>query len=171
MATLRKVNKMQAATIPDFLAHLPTHRGLPVPFVQAVFNGVPDFRTVDPNKSIQCIEEKLCAICGRKLGEKSYFIGGPRSKASRLFTDPPMHQKCAEFASQTCPFVSGRKSDYSDRPINPEIVKVEEMVSTHRPAQMFILTAWTKKIELVQNGQNILIHVGGTWIGQREIDT
>ena len=80
-----------------------------------------------------------------------------------------MHQKCAEFASQICPFVSGRKSDYSDRPINPEMVKVTEMVSTQRPEQMFILAAWTKKIELVQNGQNILIRVGGNWIGQRLI--
>ncbi len=79
-----------------------------------------------------------------------------------------MHQKCAEFASQTCPFVSGRKSDYSDRPINPETVKVVEMVSTQRPVQMFILTAWTKKTELVRNGQSILIHAG-SWIGQKQI--
>ena len=154
--------------IPNFLAHLPTHKGLPVPFTQAIFNGVPDFRTVDPNKSIQCVEEQLCAICGRKLGERSYFIGGPRSKASRLFTDPPMHQKCAEFASQVCPFVSGHKENYSDRAINPEMVKVQEMVSTHRPEQMYILVAWTKKSELVRNGQSVFIHAGN-WIGQKEI--
>src|SRR5260370_2301168 len=110
---------MQAIAIPEFLAHLPTHRGLPVPFAQAVLNGVPDFRTVDPQKTLQCIEEKLCAICGCLLGEKSYFIGGPRSKASRLFKDPPMHQKSAEFVSQTLPFFSGPKTHYSNPPIKP----------------------------------------------------
>ncbi len=55
--------------IPEFLSHLRTHHGLPVPFMQAVFDGVPDFRAVDPEKVIKCVEEKLCAICGRRLGE------------------------------------------------------------------------------------------------------
>src|SRR5207247_3043228 len=76
--------------IPEFLSHLKTHQGLPVPFMQAVFDGMPDFRAVDPKKVIQCAEEKVCAICGRRLGEKCYFICGERSKASHLFTDPPM---------------------------------------------------------------------------------
>ena len=112
-----------AIEIPDFLSHLPVHRGLPVPFSQAWFDGKPDFRTVDPNKTIQCVQEKLCAICGRQLGERSYFIGGEQSKASHLFTDPPQHKECAEFAAETCPFVSGKKLEYSDRPTNPQTTK------------------------------------------------
>src|SRR5260370_3133085 len=97
---------MQAIAIPEFLAHLPTHRGLPVPFAQAVLNGVPDFRTVDPQKTLQCIEEKLCAICGCLLGEKSYFIGGARSIASTLFIDPPTRQNSAQSVSSPFPFFS-----------------------------------------------------------------
>jgi hypothetical protein len=154
--------------IPEFLSHLKTHQGLPVPFMQAVFDGVPDFRAVDPKKVFQCVQEKLCAICGRRLGEKACFIGGPLSKANRLFTDPPMHKQCAEFASQNCPFVSGKKLDYSDRPVNPAMVKVQEMVSTEPPATMYLLTAWTEKTQLVRHNGNVFIQAG-PWIGTRVI--
>ena len=157
-----------AFEIPDFLTHLPTHHGLPVPFSQAWLNGKPDFRTLDPDKTIHSVLKTLCAICGRRLGERSYFIGGERSKASHLFTDPPMHKDCAEFATQTCPFVSGKKLDYSDRPTNPQTTKVQEMVSTQRPAQMFILSAWTKKTRLARSGDSVLIQAG-SWIGEQRI--
>ena len=96
-------------TIPDFLAHLPRFGEYPVPFTQMWIDGKPDFRVVDPEKSLKCIQEKLCAICGVKLGEFCYFIGGPLSKQNRLFVDPPMHEQCAVFASTVCPFVSGEK--------------------------------------------------------------
>jgi hypothetical protein len=154
--------------IPKFLAHLPVHHGLPVPFSQAWINDAPDFRAVDPNKTVQCVQEKLCAICGRKLGEHSYFACGPRSKASHLFTDPPMHKPCVEFAAQICPFLSGRKLEYSDRPAPAETTKVYEMASDSRPEQMVILTAWTKNTRLVQHGDSVLIEAGN-WIGAREI--
>jgi len=79
-----------------------------------------------------------------------------------------MHKQCAEFAAQTCPFVSGKKLDYSDRPVNPQTVEVLEMVSTQRPAQMFILVAWTKKTRLARSGDSVLIQAG-SWVGEREI--
>jgi hypothetical protein len=150
--------------IPKFLSHLKTHNGYPVPFTQVWIDGKPDFRAVDPAKTMRCVQEKLCAVCGRRLGEKSRFIGGPLSKNNRLFTDPPMHRQCAEFASQTCPFVSGKKLDYSDRPLNAAMVKVHEMVSTERPATMYLLTAWTKKTQLVRHSGSVFIQAG-PWIG------
>jgi hypothetical protein len=78
--------------ISKFLSHLKTHNGYPVPFTQVWIDGKPDFRAVDPAKTMRCVQEKLCAICGRRLGEKSRFIGGPLSKNNRLFTDPPIRQ-------------------------------------------------------------------------------
>jgi hypothetical protein len=154
--------------IPDFLSHLKTYSGYPVPFTQAWINDTPDFRAVDPARTMQCVQEKLCAICGQRLGEKSCFIGGPLSKTNWLFTDPPMHRQCAEFAARACPFVSGNRLDYSDRPVNPKMAKVQEMVSTHRPATMYLLTAWTQKTRLVRHNGSMLIHAG-PWIGTEAI--
>jgi len=165
---LFQVLTMQTIAIPTYLSHLPIYQGWPVPFTQAWFDGKPDFRTVDPQKTVRCVTEKLCATCGRRLGDKSYFIGGPLSKANRVFTDPPMHKRCAEFAAQTCPFVSGRKLEYSKRPVNANMAKIQEMVSTQRPTQMFILTAWTKKTRLVRHGDNIFIWAA-SWISRKTI--
>jgi hypothetical protein len=79
-------------------------------------DGKPDFRVIDPERSLKCIQEKLCAICGRRLGEKSCLIGGPLSKINRLFTDPTMFKECSEFAVEASPFVSSKTLDYSKRP-------------------------------------------------------
>ncbi len=75
-------------TISDFLARLPLFGEYPVPFMQMWIGGKPDFRVVDPENPLKCIQEKICALCGVKLGEFC-FIGGPLSKQNRLFGDPP----------------------------------------------------------------------------------
>src|SRR5260370_7443741 len=102
--------------IPTFLSHLKTYTGYPVPFVQMYIDGKPDFRVIDPERSDECLHDKLCAICGRRLGEFCYFIGGALCRENHLFADAPMHEQCADFASKTCPFVSGKKLEYSTRP-------------------------------------------------------
>src|SRR5216684_2457656 len=87
----RKMADNMKHEIPAFLSHLKKFNGYPVPFTQVWIDGKLDFRAVDPARTLRCVKEKLCAICGQRLGEKSCFIGGPLSKTNRLFTDPPMH--------------------------------------------------------------------------------
>jgi hypothetical protein len=58
--------------------------------------------------------------------------------------------------------------DYSDKPVNPEMVKVQEMVSTQRPATMYILTARTKTTQLVRHNGSVFIQAG-SWIGTRVV--
>lgn len=154
--------------IPDFLSHLPAHRGLPVPFTQAVIDGVPDFRATDFEKILQCAEYKLCAICGRRLGEYAYFIGGPLSKENHLFTDPPMHKQCTEYAAKTCPFVFGRTDGYSKRPIDETALRIEGAVSAKRPEKMFILKSRTKDVQPVKMGQGLAVKAG-RWLGEQII--
>jgi hypothetical protein len=73
--------------IPKFLSRLKTYGGYPVPFVQLWIDGKPDFRVIDPEKVARCVNEKLYAICGVRLGEFCYFIGGDLCKQNHLFTD------------------------------------------------------------------------------------
>src|SRR5258706_4067349 len=96
--------------IPEFLAHLKTYGGYPVPFTQLCATGTPDFRAVDLEHCARCLRDKLCAICGRRLGEYCYFIGGALAKKKRLFVEPAVHKPCAEIVSHTCPTVSGLKA-------------------------------------------------------------
>jgi hypothetical protein len=155
-------------TIPVFLSHLPLYHGLPVPFTAMVVDGVPDFRVVDPAKVVGCVQEKICAICGVRLGEFCSFIGGPLCKENHLFADPAMHEHCAEYAAKICPFVSGNKTEYSVRPIDESKVKVIEEASAVRPTTMFILRTRTKTVKLVQHEGTVLIQAG-RWARVTEI--
>jgi hypothetical protein len=124
---------MAEIVIPKFLSHLPTHRGLPVLFTSMWVDGVPDFRVTDKDKMKQAVLNRLCGVCGKRLGEWAWFIGGPKSLVeSSLFVDPAMHRKCAEFSISVCPFLSGRTWESNrSRPI-PEAVRQNALVTTER---------------------------------------
>src|ERR1700675_2854069 len=146
--------EMKQTEIPAFLAHLKIYNGFPVPFIQLWAASKPDFRAVNTEHCARCLRDKLCAICGRRLGEYCYFIGGPLSKKNRLFVDPAMHKQCAEFASKVCPFVSGQGQEYSTRPVNKNAVRIEERASAVRPEVMYILKTRTENFKLVRvNGR------------------
>src|SRR5260370_33460886 len=92
--------------IPEFLAHLKTYRGYPVPFTQLWASGMPDFRAADMEHCARCLRDKLCAICGRRLGEYCYFIGGRLSKKKRLFFGATRLKKYDEVAFEARPFLT-----------------------------------------------------------------
>ncbi len=150
----RKANMERKAEIPEFLAHLKTYGGYPVPFTHM-------------EHCARCLRDKLCAICGRRLGEYCYFIGGPLSKKNRLFVDPAMHKQCAEFASQTCPFLTGQKLEYSSRAAEHKDALVTKVPMAPRPDTMFIMRTYTKKVRAVTVNGKAMIQAG-SWIGVRE---
>lgn len=143
--------EMKQTEIPTFLSHLKIYNGFPVPFIQLWAGSKPDFRAVNSEHCARCLRDKLCAICGRRLGEYCYFIGGPLSKKNRLFVDPAMHKHCAEFASKVCPFVSDQRQEYSTRP------KV-----------MYILKTRTEKFKPVRVNGRLMIQAG-RWLRITEI--
>ena len=95
-----------------------------------------------------------------KLGEFCYFVGGDLCKQNHLFTDPAMHGPCAEFATQACAFLSGRKAEYSDRPVDASVVRVEQMAASVRPTNMYVFTTRTKKVSFVEVEGSLMIHAG-----------
>jgi len=85
--------------IPEKLKANPVFAGYPVPFtVHVDDNDIPDFRARDDDKWVQCARDRLCGLCGKKLGWWIVFVGGPKSVESRLFSDLPMHEECARYA-------------------------------------------------------------------------
>src|SRR5258708_34080258 len=86
--------------IPEFLAHLKTYGGYPIPFTQLWAYGKPGFRAADMEHCARSLRDKLCSICGRRLGEYCYFIGGPLSKKKRVFWGPRNGQHMRQMASR-----------------------------------------------------------------------
>jgi hypothetical protein len=92
----------------------PVYRGFAVPFVTAVIDGVPDFRVTDERKRIDCIQNRLCGLCGGLLEGQYCFMGGESCSQTKIFFDPPMHEECAGYAMAVCPYFALKNHSFAD---------------------------------------------------------
>lgn len=115
--------------IPTRLRARPRKAGLPVPYIN-VFppGGEPDFRTVDGEKVIECLDKRLCGLCGQRLGREVVLIGSEEEIERRHFHDPAMHPECAIYATKACPFLANPKRQYSK--MDPKHLPAGEQVDT-----------------------------------------
>ena len=110
---------MDIATLPRRMQGLPLDaRGYPVPWFVAWLDGKPEFRAMDREKFVRAIKEKLCWVCGGKLGVYKVFVAGPMCGINRTSSEPPSHQECGRWSAENCPFLS-----------NPRMVRREDEVS------------------------------------------
>ncbi len=94
-------------TMPDRMRFLPLdERGYPVPWFVAWEEGKPEFRAMDPVKFVRAIREKLCWVCGQRLGVNVCFVAGPMCGINRTSSEPPSHLECARWSARNCPFLS-----------------------------------------------------------------
>ena len=92
---------------PQRIAKLPVdERGYPVPWFVDWIDGKPEFRAMDPDKWLRALREKLCWVCGERLGRYMVFIAGPMCGINRTSSEPPSHKECAEWSVRNCPFLN-----------------------------------------------------------------
>ncbi len=104
--------------LPIRMRHLPRdpkHHQAPIPFFVEYINGEPDFRCMSGAKLIRCLKEKLCWVCGQRLGVHVTFPLGCMCAITRTNAEPPSHYECARWSVQHCPFLS-----------NPHMVRRED---------------------------------------------
>lgn len=96
--------------IPSRLAKRPTDkRGFPVPAIALVdSDGRPHFTITDEVERQAVIVYSQCALCGQRLGELRWFVGGPMSAfhETGAYLDPAMHGECLKYAMQVCPYLA-----------------------------------------------------------------
>jgi hypothetical protein len=97
-------------------------RGYPVPWFVAEVNGEYDFRVIGPGKLERAHNQKLCWLCGEKLGRHIVFVIGPMCTVNRVSAEPPSHLACAEYAARACPFLANprMRRNEIDMPWNGE---------------------------------------------------
>jgi hypothetical protein len=107
--------------LPDRMRELPVdERGYVVPWFVAWNDGKPEFRAMDGNKFRRAIREKLCWVCGGRLGVNVCFVVGPMCGINRTSSEPPNHLECARWSARNCPFLS-----------NPRMVRREDELIHH----------------------------------------
>ena len=102
--------------MPARVAGLPRNQvGYPIPwFVATLDDGVRDFRVGDLAKMVDATNDKLCWICGGRLGAFMTFVIGPMCAVNTISGEPPSHRDCATYAARVCPFLS--RPDMQRRP-------------------------------------------------------
>lgn len=128
--------------LPERLKDFPKIGPYIIPYVAFIGpDGTPDLKIVDDDKRRRCYRKKWCGICGQPLGEPIVFIGGPVSVRNRSFIDPAMHEECALYAAQVCPYLSNADADYSlaapkHLGEGQTVIRTYESVYPHRPDRL-----------------------------------
>jgi hypothetical protein len=129
--------------LPARMARLPVdHRGYPVPWFVQWIDGEPDFRVMDREKWRHAIRFSNCWLCGEQLGRWRTFVIGPMGAVNRVTSEPPCHIECAEFAAQSCPFLTLPRAQYTATKKLPteEIRKPPGVMSVRNPG---VAALWT----------------------------
>ena len=99
---------------PPEVEHLPVcpRRRLPIPFIAEVgADGIGHFTILDNDRARECLEGRLCAMCGQPMRAEVALLGDVVSlEPDGFWIEPPVHERCAELAAAgLCPFVSRQR--------------------------------------------------------------
>jgi len=145
--------KSPTVPIPDRCKDLPTWEGWIIPYFASVNNGKPDFAVMDANNVNRCLVHELCGICGKPLDRIMCFIGGERCAENKVFVDPPMHEECARYAAQVCPFLNGEHRKYRTKPpASAQHGLVIPFGDQNRPKRMMIYFTDSFRLVRLPNG-------------------
>lgn len=93
--------------LPLRMAELPVDkRGYPCPWFIDWIDDEPEFRAMSAAKWIQAVKEKLCWVCGKRLGAYLTFVLGPMCGITGTTSEPPCHRECARWSAINCPFLA-----------------------------------------------------------------
>jgi hypothetical protein len=146
---------------PAAILQLPTdHRGFPVPWFVEWIDEKPDFRVIGYGKWGKAQRQRLCWVCGGKLGRMNAFVIGPMCAVNRISAEPPSHPVCADFAARCCPFLANPRMRRNEKgldelgaqPVGGDMIARNPGVA---------LVWWTLRYQVVDDGGGgRLIHVG-----------
>ena len=135
--------------MPPRIARLPKDkRGYPIPW--NALRGVDDtpfFTVNDQGKHMHALREKLCPICGEKLGKWMWFVGGIQSAFDPhgAYYDLPGHHECESFALAVCPYLSApnylKRIDVADPSKVPEDVALFNITMIPERPAIFVSVA------------------------------
>lgn len=155
---------------PSRMLALPlSDKGYPVPWFVDWVDGKPEFRAMDPHKWVRAIKQRLCWLCGEKMGRYLTFVAGPMCGLNRTSAEPPCHHECATYAAIACPFLSLPKALRREAGLPEELkhngapmVENDHVIGgiaiTRNPGVTMLWTTLDYKVERVGNGH--LIRMG-----------
>lgn len=144
--------------LPDAIKILPRDkRGFPVPAFAEWIDGEPDFRIVKQGWRENCVNRRLCWICGCRMGDRKWFVTGPMCTITRTTSEPPCHAQCAEFAVRVCPFLTMPLAKRNERDLPEE----RFIPGIHVDRNPGVACVWeTRHFKPFRTGDSWLIEMG-----------
>ena len=164
---------------PSEVEHLPVcpHRRLPIPFIAEVgADGVGHFTILDNKRARDCLEHRLCAMCGLPMGAEIALLGDVASlRPGGFWIEPPVYERCAEIAADgLCPFVSRERVPRRSPEDGVAIVGMgpDELADVgrsipKRPCVMAIAESYTAGLTLSHVGTPVMVYRAGPIIRVR----
>src|SRR5262245_29739468 len=147
--------------LPKRMLHLPLDpRGYPIPwFVGELRDGTRDFRIADQRKRALGHKNRLCWLCGGKLGSFMAFVIGPMCVVNRNTSEPGSHLECARFAAIACPHLSRPEAKNRTAGL-PEDRRALEGSLAGNPGACAVYVCTQSKAYRVPEGRDWLISLG-----------
>jgi hypothetical protein len=166
--------RFDPATIPARMLKLERDkRGYPIPFiVWRDTDGKPHFTINDAEVVMAVITGGLCSICGSKLGDNIWMIGGPKSAFHEhgAYIDPPVHKDCGTFALKTCPYIAlpSYTGRIDDKTVDPTKVGAHQLFEDRtmipeRPPLFVFAKTRAIQISIPQPGSHY-VHPRRPWL-------
>jgi len=153
--------------VPDRIRILPVDpdRGYPVPWFVKWIDGKPEFRLMDEDKWIRAVKQRLCWVCGQRLGVHLVFVLGPMCGVTRTTSEPPCHRECARWSAINCPFLAMpkmiRREDEEFLSQCPR--SIGGLAIKRNPGVTLLWSTYTYQVwrpQEIHGGEGILIQVG-----------
>jgi hypothetical protein len=154
--------RVELGPLPPRLRELPVFRGYPVPWFVQWIDGEPEFRCMDSRKWVRAVQEKLCWVCGQRLGAHLSFTVGPMCLVTGTSSEPPAHFVCATWSAKHCPFLTKPKMVRRENDLPEEIIEPAGCGLTRNPGATAIYTVRSYQIFNDGNGRP-LIHMSEEW--------
>ncbi len=172
----------ELTAMPARIQALPVFRGYPVPWFVAWPNGPegePEFRTADGRKWHMAIREKLCWVCGRRLGVYHAFVLGPMCGITRRTSEPPCHRECAVWSAMNCPFLTRPRMVRREGNLPEGSIDAPGMPLDRNPGVALIWLTRNYKLDPIGEGRYLIIvgtpveieaYAEGRWATKEEVD-
>lgn len=153
---------MNAIPIPPRMRHLKKDsRGYPIPDGLYIdLTGRAHFTINDDAKRLNHAMGRLCPICGKRLKPYYWFVGGPGSAfdPNGAYIDLPMHNECAHYALQVCPYLAApnysKSVDAKTLPKDgPSLILLDQTMIPERP-EVFVAVS-TKKFTFTSGYRHV----------------
>ena len=99
---------------------------------------------MDLKKWLRAVNEKLCWVCGERLGRYATFVAGPMCGINRTSSEPPSHRECAQWSARNCPFLNNSQAIRRiDERIGADMSHVAGIALTRNPGVTMLWTTTT----------------------------